>query len=116
MILLPWYSNSRICETPAGHVTPCSNPPLYSRAEVILNFSSVSRKKNCIEFMGHAVAHLVEALRYNRKGRSSIPSGRTMGLRSTQTQKQLSIRNITLGQRRPVRRAYNLNTFRCRLS
>jgi hypothetical protein len=46
MILSPWYSNSRIYETPADHVTPCCNPPLYSRAEVILNFSSVSRKQN----------------------------------------------------------------------
>lgn len=46
MILSPWYSNNRIYETPADYVTPCCNPPLYSRVEVILNFSYVSRKQN----------------------------------------------------------------------
>ena len=76
MILSPWFSNNRIYETPAGHVTPCCNLPLYSRAEVILNCSSVSIKKIYmphIEFMEHAVAHLVEALRYKTKGRRFDP-------------------------------------------
>jgi hypothetical protein len=44
------------------------------------------------------------------------PSGRTMALGSTQTVTEMSTRNVSWGQRWPVRRADNLATFMCRLS
>ena len=44
------------------------------------------------------------------------PSGRTMALWLTQPLTEMSTRNISWGQRRPVRRADNLTTFMCRLS
>ena len=74
--------------------------------------------------MGHAVAQLVEALRYKLEGRGFdsrwchwiffidiIPSGRTMALGLTQPLTEMSTRNISWEQRRPVRRADNLTTF-----
>ena len=78
--------------------------------------------------MGHAVALLVEALRYKPEGRGSIPdaviemfnwhnpSDRTMALGLTQTLTEMSTRNISWGWRRTVSRADNLTTFMCRLS
>jgi hypothetical protein len=39
-----------------------------------------------------------------------------MALESTQPLTEMSTRNISWGQRRPVRRADNLTTFTCRLS
>ena len=44
------------------------------------------------------------------------PSSRTMVLGLTQPLTEISTRNISWGQRRPVRRADNLTTFVCRLS
>jgi len=44
------------------------------------------------------------------------PSGRTMALGSTQTLTEMSTRNISWGQSRPVRRAENLTTFMWLLS
>ena len=44
------------------------------------------------------------------------PSSHSMALESTQTLTEMSTRNISWGQRRPVRRADNLTTFMCRLS
>jgi hypothetical protein len=44
------------------------------------------------------------------------PSGRIMTLDATQPLIQMSTRNISWGQRRPVHRADNLTTFMCRLS
>jgi len=44
------------------------------------------------------------------------PSGRTMVLGSTHILTETSTRNISWGQRRPVRKADNLTTFMCRLS
>ena len=46
---------------------------------------------------GHAVAQLVEALRYKSEGRGFDPSGRTMSLGSTQPLIELSTRNISWG-------------------
>jgi len=43
------------------------------------------------------------------------PSGRTMALELTQTLTEISTRNVSLGYRRPVRRA-DITTFMCRLS
>ena len=43
-------------------------------------------------------------------------SGRTMALGLTQPLTEISTRNISRGQRRPVRSAENLTTFMCRLS
>jgi hypothetical protein len=73
----------------------------------------------------HAVAHLVEALRYKSEGRGfdsrwcqwnfsfTYPSGCTMALGLTQPLTEINTRNIS---RRPVRRADNLTTFMCQLS
>ena len=73
-------------------------------------------------------SQLVEALCYKSEGRGfdsrwchwnfswHNPSGRTMALGSTQPLTEMSTRNISWGQRRPVRRADNLTTFVCRLS
>jgi len=87
--------------------------------------------KMCYEYNtceGHAVAQLVKALRYNRKVASSIPdgvirffhwhnfSGRTMALGLTRALTEMSTRNVSWGQRRPVLRADNLTTFMYRLS
>ena len=78
-------------------------------------------------FQWHAVAQLVEALSYKSEGRGfdsrwchwifhwHNPSGRTMVLGSTQPLTEMSTRNVSWGQRRPVRRADNLNTFMCPL-
>ena len=44
------------------------------------------------------------------------PSGRTMALESTQPLIEMSTRNVSWGERRPVRRADNLTTFMCWLS
>jgi len=44
------------------------------------------------------------------------PSCRTMSLGLTQPLIGMSTKNISWGQRQPVRRAYNLTTFMCRLS
>jgi hypothetical protein len=72
-------------------------------------------------------AQLVEALRCKPKVAGSIPdyvigifhwhnpSDRTMALGSTQPLTEMSTRNISWGQRRPVRRA-DLTTFMRRLS
>ena len=118
MILSPWYSNSRIYETPADYVAPCCNPPLYSRAEVILNFSSVSRKQNL---------HIPHRI-YGARG-GAVVWGTALQEGSSQVRSfpaalwpcsrlrlltEIGTRNITLWQRRPVRRAYNLTTFMCR--
>ena len=65
-------------------------------------------------------------MRYKPAGRGSIPDGftvifhchnppgRTMALGSTQPLTEMSTRNISLGERRPVRKADNLTTFMCR--
>ena len=78
--------------------------------------------------LGHAMAQLVEALRYKPKTAGSIPdgvigifyrhnpSGRTMALGLTQPLTEMSARNISWRQRRPVRKADNLTSFMCRLS
>ena len=78
--------------------------------------------------MEHAVAQLVEALHYKPEGRGldsrwchwifygHNTSGRTMALGLTQPIKEKITRNVSWGQRRPVRRADNLTTFMCRLS
>ena len=42
------------------------------------------------------------------------PSDRTMALGSTQPLTEISARGISLGQRRPVRKADNLTTIQCR--
>jgi hypothetical protein len=47
---------------------------------------------------------------------SQNPSGSTMALEATQSLTEMSTRNISGGQRRPVRTANNLTTFLCRLS
>jgi hypothetical protein len=44
------------------------------------------------------------------------PSVRTMALWLTQPLTEMSIRSISFGYRRPVRRADNLTTFKCQLS
>ena len=44
------------------------------------------------------------------------PSGRTMALELNQPLTEMSTRNISWGQRRPVRTADNLTTFMCQLS
>ena len=44
------------------------------------------------------------------------PSGRTMALGSTQPLTEMSTRNISWWQRRPLPRVDNLTTFMCRLS
>jgi len=75
---------------------------------------------------GHAVAQLVEALRFKPVGRGfdyrwchwnflHNPSGRTMALGSTQPLTEMNTRNISWGWRRTVRRA-DLTIFMCRLS
>jgi hypothetical protein len=52
---------------------------------------------------GHAVAQLVEALRYKSEGRGydprwrDNPSGRTMAMRSTQPPREMSTRNTSWG-------------------
>ena len=78
------------------------------------------------EVLGHAVTQLVDALRCKSEG--SIPdgvigifhwhnpSGRTMALGLTQPLTEMSTRNVSWGQRRPVPGADNLTTFMCRLS
>jgi hypothetical protein len=94
---------------------------LYSKYTMIYIF--------CIyPFRGHAVAQWLRHCATNRKVAGSIPdsviwichwhnpSGRTMALESTQPLTELSTRNNSWGQRRPVRRADNLTTFMCRLS
>jgi hypothetical protein len=73
---------------------------------------------------GHAVARLVKALRYYSEGRRfnsgwchwQDPSGRTMVLGLTQSLTEMSTRDISWGQVRPVRRADKLTTFMWRLS
>jgi hypothetical protein len=45
-----------------------------------------------------------------------FPSDRTMALGSTQPLVKMSTRNISSEQRWPVREAYNLATFMCRMS
>ena len=73
---------------------------------------------------GHAVAQLVETLLYKPKDREfdSVwchwhnPSGRIMALGPTHSLTEINTRNISLGQRRPVRRADNLITFMSRLA
>jgi hypothetical protein len=74
------------------------------------------------------VAQLVEALRYKPGGRGSDSRwyhwnfslrksfGHTMALGLTQPLTGMSTRNISWGERGPVRRADNLTTFMCRLS
>ena len=76
----------------------------------------------------HAVAQLVEVLRYKSEGRGfdsrwyhwnfrwHNPSGRTKALGLTHPLTEMSTRNISWGVRRPVRRADNLSTFMCLLS
>jgi hypothetical protein len=44
------------------------------------------------------------------------PSGSIMTLGSTQHLTEMSTRNISWGERQPVRRADNLTTFMCQLS
>jgi len=44
------------------------------------------------------------------------PSGRTMALGLTLPLTEMSTRNVSWGQRQPVRRADNLTNFMCRLS
>jgi hypothetical protein len=75
--------------------------------------------------VGHAVAHLVEAL--SQKVTGSIPdgvigifyrhnpSGRTMALVSTHPLTEMSTRNISWGVKEGCR-ADKLNNFMCRLS
>jgi hypothetical protein len=70
---------------------------------------------------GHAVAQLVEALRYKPEGRGfdslwCHPSGRTMALGQTQPLTNEYQEYFLAGYRWPVRRADNLTTFMCRLS
>jgi len=68
---------------------------------------------------GYALAQLVEALRYKRESRGfdfrwchwHISSGLTMVLRLTQHLTEMSTKNISWQQRRPVRTADNLTTF-----
>ena len=71
-------------------------------------------------FLGHAVAQLVEALRYKSQGRGfeyqRCPSDRTLALGSTKPLTEMSIRNISWAYRPPVRRTDKLTTFMCRLS
>jgi len=76
----------------------------------------------------HAVAQLVEALRYKPEIRRfdfrwchwsfsrHNPSGRTMALGLTQPLTEMSTENISWGVKRPVHRAENLTTFMCLLS
>ena len=44
------------------------------------------------------------------------PSGRTMALGLTQPLREMSTKNISWEERRPLRRADNLTTFMCRVS
>jgi hypothetical protein len=77
---------------------------------------------------GHAVAQLVEALRYKSESRGfnsrwcqwifyqHNPSSRTMAVGLTQSLTEMSTRNISWWLRRPVLRDDNLTTFMSRLS
>jgi hypothetical protein len=85
-------------------------------------------EESCKKVWGYAVAQLVEALSYKPEGRGFYsrwsqgifqwlnPSGRIVALGSTQPLAEMSTRNPSWGQRRPVRTADNLATFMCRLS
>jgi hypothetical protein len=72
----------------------------------------------------YAVAQLVEAQSYKPEGRGFDsrwghwlnPSGRTMAPGSTQPLTEMSTRDVSWGQKRPVRRADNLTTFMYQLS
>jgi hypothetical protein len=76
----------------------------------------------------YAVARLTESLRYKPEGHGFDsrwchgdfhwfnPSARTTALGWTQPLTGMSTRDISWGQRQPVRRADNLTTFICRMS
>jgi hypothetical protein len=76
--------------------------------------------------MGTAVAQWLSYCATNRTVVGSIPDGvigifylhnlsdRTMALGSTQPLTEMSTRSISLGKRRPVRKADNLTTILCR--
>jgi len=64
--------------------------------------------------MGHAVAQLVEALHY--KPLQARRSRVRFLMVSLDFFIEMSTRNVSWGQRQPVRRANNLTTFICRLS
>jgi len=79
-----------------------------------LGRSATAKKKKKPKW-GHAVAQLVEALRYCA---GSIPDGviGILHLGLTQPLTEMRTRNISWGQRRPVRKADNPTTLMCRLS
>jgi hypothetical protein len=96
--------------------------------DVLINLlSNCDRRDTCLSesralLMGeHAVAQLVKALRYKPEGCGfdsqwcycRIPSGRNMALESTQPLTGKSTRNISWGERGPVRRAENLANSVC---
>ena len=114
--------------------------PLYVYVLSMVSFLHISQRKQYINILSFP---MFDTSRFNhwtcwrsrlrhcttaRKVADSIPkfvigiihchnrSGRTVALRLTQPLTEMSTRNISWGEMRPVRRAHNLTTFMCRLS
>ena len=94
-----------------------------------LSYISVSAlQTTLLEILGNAGVQLVEALHYKPECRGfdarwchwkfywHNPSRRAMALGLTEPITEMSTRNISWGQRRPVRTADNLTTFICGVS
>jgi hypothetical protein len=82
-------------------------------SETSLNLRKIQRDTIII---GARLAHFFEALRYKPEVAGLIPDGVTGISHSAQPLIEISNRNISWGQRRPVFRADKLTTFICLLS